>query len=179
MDQSKSPSLLGLLVTIVFVVVGLVYLVVSLNTQDFIWFVTSFSERPTQITINCYGTEIFIRPEDARYEELTAKVNEVLSGNKNWDSLTMSDETYVEYQTTTVMMIMELHYAPRVRIHSFYKYFSNLDSIVIPLDGRHANTHAIFGRTNSKNTAGSLHYSDLPQILDLVETQGICTRPQE
>ncbi len=179
MDKSKSPSLLGLLATVVFVIVGLVYGIVALNTQDVIWFVSSFSERPTQITINCYGNKVFIRPEDARYEGLTTKVNEILSGKKYWDGLTISDETFTEYETSSEMVIMELFYAPRVRIHSFYKYFSDLDSIILPLEGRHAKTNAVFGRRNNKNTAGSLHFDHVPQILEWIETEGICSKPEE
>lgn len=177
MDKSRSPSLLGLIVTVVLLIIGLVYLFVSLNTQDPLWFISSFSARPSQIVINCYGSPVFVRPEDSRYDGLVNKVNEVLSGKKYWDQLTLSDNTYQEYQDTSEMMIMELFYAPRARIHSFYKYFSNLDSIVIPLDGRHASTYAIFGRVNNKNTAGSLHFDNMPQILEWVESQGICVKP--
>ncbi|HLF89453.1 MAG TPA: hypothetical protein VI451_10940 [Anaerolineales bacterium] len=177
MDKSRSPSLGGLIITVVIVVVALMYVFVALNTQDSLWFVPTFAEHPTQIVLNCYGKPLFIRPEDPRYEELVNKVNETLSGNKNWDSLTISDETYAEYQDSSEMMIMELFYAPRVRIHSFYKYFSDLDSIIIPLDGRHAQTNAIFGRTNNASTAGALHYDQIPEIRAFIEEQGICIQP--
>jgi hypothetical protein len=168
---------LGLVLTVVFLVIGLVYLFVSLNTQDPLWFISTFEEQPSQIVINCYGSQVFIRPEDARYAGLTGKVNEILSESKYWDSLTLSEDSYLEYQTSSEMMIMELFYAPRVRIHSFYKYFSNLDSILIPLDGRHAATNAVFGRTNNNNTAGALHYDNIPDIREWVETQNICVKP--
>jgi len=177
MDQSRSPSLVGLIVTVVFLVVALVYIFVSINTQDPLWFISAFSERPVQIVINCYGNQTILRPEDSRYEELVAKINEILSGRKYWDSLSLSDETYTEYLDSPEMMILELFYAPRVRIHSSYKYFSDLDSIIIPLDGRHAKTNAIFGRRNDKNTAGSLHFDHVPEILQLIELQGICNKP--
>ncbi|MCB9135721.1 MAG: hypothetical protein H6636_09860 [Anaerolineales bacterium] len=177
MDKSRSPSLLGLIITVVLLSTSLVYLFVSLNTQDPLWFVSSFSELPTQVVVNCYGEPVFIRPNDARYDGLVAKVNEILSGRKYWDQLTLSEDTYQEYQDTSEMMIIELFYAPRVRIHSFYKYFSNLDSIVVPLDGRHASTYAVFGRVNNTNTAGSLHFDNVPQIRVWIETQGICVKP--
>ena len=177
LDKSRSPSLLGLMVTVVFLIAGLVYLFVTLNTQDPLWFITSFDEKPSQIVINCYGSPVFIRPEDALYEGTVTQINVILSGRKYWDSLTLSDLSYDEMVTSAEMMVMEVFYTPRVRIHSFYKYFSNLDSIVIPLDGRHASTYAIFGRTNQKNTAGALHYDNVPDIRTWVETQGICTKP--
>ncbi|NUM45978.1 MAG: hypothetical protein HUU38_14830 [Anaerolineales bacterium] len=177
MDKSRSPSLFGLLITVLFLSIGLVYLFVSLNTQDPLWFISTFAERPSQIVINCYGSQIFIRPEDSRYDGLVNQVNEVISGSKYWDSLTLSDDTYLIYQDSPEMMVMELFYTPRVRIHSFYKYFSNLDSIIIPLDGRHASTYAIFGRVNETNTAGSLHFDNTPEIRQWVESQGICVKP--
>jgi hypothetical protein len=177
MDHSRSPSLLGLISTVVFLIVSLIYLFVSFNTQDPLWFVSTFSARPVQIVINCYGSQTIIRPEDSRYEGVVTTVNEILSGRKYWDSLSLSDETYTEYVDSPEMMIIELFYAPRIRIHSFYKYFSDLDSIIIPLDGRHANTNAIFGRTNDRNTAGSLHFDHVPEILQWIEAQGICNKP--
>ncbi|MFQ5615046.1 MAG: hypothetical protein ACE5GO_01070 [Anaerolineales bacterium] len=177
MDKTRSPSVFGLLITIVVVIVALIYGFISLNTEDPLWFVASFDEQPEEIFINCYGEEVVLVPEDPQFDGLVTIVNNILSRRKNWDSLTISEETYEDYQRNTQMMIMELYYSQQVRIHSFYKYFSNLDSIIIPLDGRHAKTNAIFGRSNNFNTAGSLHFDDIPAIREHVENQGICITP--
>lgn len=177
MDKSRSPSLAGLVFTVVIVVAVLIYALVALNTQDHLWFVSTFSERPNQIVINCYGEQLILREGSPYFDGLVELINAVLSGRKYWDSTTLSEETYQEYQKSSNMMVIELFYAPRVRIHSFYKYFSNLDSIVIPLDGRHANTNAIFGRVNDLSTAGALHFEGIPDIREYIEEQAICVGP--
>jgi hypothetical protein len=177
MDTQRSPSLTGLLVTVLILIIGLVYIFISLNTEDALWFVPFFNEQPDEIFVNCYGQEIIIIPEDAQYEQIVQVINNSLSGSKNWDSLTLSDITYQDYQNHQEMMILELFYSQPVRIHSIYKFFSDLDSIVIPLDGRHAATGAVFGRSNNLNTAGALHYDEIPAIREFIESQGICTKP--
>ncbi len=177
MDKTQSPSLGGLILTMGALIVALVYIFVAFNTEDPLWFYTKFDEQPVEIFLNCYGNEVLIVPGDPQYGGLVALVNKTLSGRKNWDSLTMSNATYQEYLTSPDMMVMELYYSPQVRIHSFYRYFSNLDSLVIPLVGRHAQTNAVFGRSNNQNTAGSLHYNGIPDIRAYIENEGICTTP--
>ena len=177
MDRSKSPSLLNLGVTAVVIFGALVYGFVALSTEDLAWFISTYNEYPEEIAVNCYGQQSSLFPGDANYDELVSLINETFSGRKNYDSLTMSQDTYTYYSTSDAVMVLELIYTQKVRIHSFYKYFSNLDSIVLPLDGRHSNTNAIFGRSNGLSTAGSLHYITIPQIRTFVEANGICAKP--
>ena len=177
MDKANNPSLLNLALTSVVILIALIYGFVTLSTEDPRWFITTFDEYPEEISLNCYGSEQSLFPGDPDFEELVVKINDVLSTRKNYDSLTMSQETYDYYKTSDAVMVLELIYTQKVRIHSFYKYFSNLDSIVIPLDGRHSNTNAIFGRSNDQGTAGSLHYNLLPEIRELVESRNICAAP--
>jgi hypothetical protein len=106
---------------------------------------------------------------------LNALVNESISGKKNWDALTLSDETYEYYQTNDTMLLLELFYAPPVRIHSTYKFFSSLDNLIIPLDGRHSSTNAVFGRIRGVSTAGSMHIETTAPLIDHLENQGLCS----
>jgi hypothetical protein len=86
----------------------------------------------------------------------------------------MSDDTYIYYQTNSTMMVLELRYQYPVRIHSIYKYFSSLSALVIPLEGRHSQTNAMFGRTGEDFTAGSLHIQNIGAIRDFLSSEGIC-----
>jgi hypothetical protein len=86
----------------------------------------------------------------------------------------MSDDTYANYQNGHDAMVREARYPVRVRIHSTYKYFSHVGALVIPLDGRHANTHAVFGRTGEEFTAGSLHIQNISRMRDYLSAEGIC-----
>ena len=177
MDKTKSPSLLNLAFTALIVIVALVYAIVAISTEDVIWFLPAFNEYPEEIEVNCYGSVFSIYPEDEAYNGLVAIINETLSGRKNYDPLTLSVETYDYYRTSDSVMVLELFYTYQVRVHSFYKFFSNLDSIIIPLDGRHSKTDAIFGRSNGPSTAGSLHYMSMPDVRVYIESQGICNAP--
>jgi hypothetical protein len=177
MDKSKNPSLLNLVVTASVLITTLVYGFVAINTEDALWFYPTFNEIPEEIFINCFGVTATMRPGDAHYDELTTQINTTLSKTKNYDGTTMSDSTYAYYQTSGVVLVLELFYSQPVRIHSFYRFFSDLDSIVIPLVGRHSQSNAIFGRANGLNTAGSLHYAGMPGVLAFIEANGICTQP--
>lgn len=177
MDKTRPPSLINLVIIAALIFAGLYYAIIALSTEDPLWFLPTFEEFPEEIVMNCYGTVTSLRPGDEHYDALVGLVNETLSTSKNYDGLTMSDETYTYYLTDSTVMVLELIYTQKVRIHSTYKFFGNLDSIVIPLDGRHSNTNAIFGRSNGLSTAGALHYLALPDIRAYLGTSGLCQAP--
>lgn len=176
-EQPSQPSLAGLFGTVIIFMIVVGYGFMALNTEDVMWFMSKFEETPQEIVVFCYGTEKVIPVGSAQFNAVTALANEQISGTKNWDSLSMSDETYAHYQTGNDSMVLELRYTPTVRIHSIYKYFSNVGALVIPLDGRHAKTHAVFGRTGEVFTAGSLHIERLGPMQEYLASQGICAMP--
>jgi hypothetical protein len=75
------------------------------------------------------------------------------------------------------MMTVELIYPAPFRIHSPYKYYSNIDSIIIPLDGRHAATNAVFGRHGNLSAAGSFHVETTAPFVDYLAVQDLCRKP--
>ena len=172
----NQPSVLNLAVTALVILVTAVYGIIALNTEDALWFWPTFAETPRGIVIHCYGQDIAVTSGTAQFTGLTALVNEGLSGRKNWDGLSMSDETYLAYQTSPQMLSLEMTYAPPVRVHSTYKYFSSVDTMVIPLDGRHAQTNPVFGRVRGLMTAGSLHLETMAPLLQYVQEQGLCRK---
>ena len=176
-DQPSQPSLTNLFGTVLIFIIVAAYGFVSLNTEDALWFWPKFEAIPQEIVVFCYGDERIIEPGSSQFSELTALTNESVSGRKNWDSLSISDDTYTYYQTSPVVMVLELRYQYPVRIHSIYKYFSNVEALVIPLEGRHSKTNAVFGRTGEEFTAGSLHVQNTGALMDYLSSQGICTAP--
>ena len=176
MDKTKSPSLINLAITSVLLILALVYGIIAMSTQDPAWFVSTFDEFPEEIDLFCYGNLTTLRPEDPHFTGLVQVLNETLSTSKNFDSLTMSDTTYEYYQTSPEVVALEIVYTHKVRIHSIYSFFSNLDSIVIPLVGRHSNVNAVFGRSNGLSTGGSLHFLAMPDVTTFVQESGLCPR---
>jgi hypothetical protein len=118
-----------------------------MSTQDLLWVWPFFSEQSYEIDLHCYGEVVKFKPGSTQFNKLTDLVNDSISGSKNWDGTTLSDDSYSYYQTSDDVMVIELFYAPPVRIHTFYKFYGNVDTIIIPLDGRHSETNALFGRT--------------------------------
>lgn len=172
--QASQPSLLKMVGLSVLLIVPFIYLMIAMSTGDLLWASPVFNERPEAIVVHCYGTDTPVEPGTTQFEELNLLVGETLTGRKRWDPLTMSEVTYQEYQTHPSMMVLELYYGESIRIHSRYKYFSNVRNLVIPLEGRHANTNAIFGRNLNLSTAGSFHVESMEALKEYLATENIC-----
>ena len=170
----SDPSIIKLVTTVVLVVVIIIYVIISLSTGDWLWWNPKFSETPHAMMVQCYGDTITIDPGSYHFGALTKIVDQDLSGRKRWDQLSLSEVTYHDYQTDASMMVLELSFGEPIRIHSNYKFFSNVDQLVIPLDGRHAQTNAIFGLNQGIPTAGSMHVESIASISSYLKNQGIC-----
>ncbi len=177
---ANQPSVGNLIRIAVVIIVILAYGAIALNTGDMLWFWPKFNEKPNAVTIHCYGEDIKLDPYTEQFRELTQLVNKSLSGSKRWDPLSLSDITYEEYLTHPNMMTMEVSYPSSVRIHTETMYFSNVDTLIIPLDARHATSNSIFGRNQAGDpAAGSLHVESIEPLKDYLHNQGICQPPDE
>lgn len=176
-DQPSQPSVTGLIGTVLIFMIVAAYGFMALNTEDALWFWPKFEEKPSEIVVFCYGEPKVLSEGTPHLAEITSLLNEIISGPKNWDTLSMSDETYAHYQTGSDSMVLEARYSSPVRIHTTYKYFSHVGALVIPLDGRHAQTYAVFGRTGTEFTAGSLHVETIRPLKDYLSSEGICSVP--
>lgn len=174
-QQKKKPSLLNLFGTAAVFIVIAVFAMVSLNTGDFLWFWPFFDETPAQITVYCYGKDVALQPGSAAFIELTTIFNENLSGYKNWDSTTMSEESWEDYQTFDQFATLVVSYSEPVRIHSTYKYFSNVDTLIVPLDGRHSASNSVFSIVRGNPGVGSFHIETIDPLIEFMNLQGVCS----
>lgn len=161
----------------ILVLAPIVYFIIALNTGDLLWISPVFDARPQSIVIHCFGEDIGFNEGTPRFEEFTDLVNQALSGSKRWDSLSLSDTTYQEYQNHPQMMVLELSYAQPFRVHSAYKFFSRINTIIIPLEGRHAQTNAVFGRRGDYPAAGSFHVKTTAPLVEYLAVNGLCPQP--
>lgn len=175
--KPHSPSLLSMLLITVPIIAVMFALIVAMNTGDMLWFYPVFDEVPVGMMVYCYGEAEEVRPGDPAFEALNAAVNQVISSTKRWDPLSLSDVTFEEYHTSDQMVVLELYYDPPVRIHSHYKFMKNIDTIIIPLEGRHAQYNTIFGRLGEYIAAGSFHFKTMAPIVDAVQAAGLCQLP--
>lgn len=170
----KSPSIMSLLLIVVISIIVVAYLMISFATGDFLWWNSRFSEKPSALVVHCYGETININPGNYHFGALTEVVNNSLSGRKRWDSLSLSEETYQEYQVNPAMLTVEMFYSEPIRVHSNYKFFSSVDNLIIPIDGRHAKFNTIFGQNQGVPVGGSLHVESTQSIGEYLKNQEIC-----
>lgn len=176
--QKNTPSILNIFWIVIVSVVLIAYGVISLSTRDPLWFWPKFDNKPDHIVLHCYGENMVVDPYSEGFTEITQLVNQTLSGSKRWDPLSLSDTTYQDYLTDSKMMTLELDYPRAVRVHSDTLYFSNVDTLIIPLDGRHAAKNAIFGRTNEgEPVAGSLIVEKTSTLRNYLAGIGLCESP--
>jgi hypothetical protein len=139
------------------------------------------------MTVYCYGTPVEIQRGTAQFNQLATIFNESFSGYKNWDSLTMSLGSWEDYKTENAFATLVISYDQPVRVHSFYKYFSGINKLVMPLDGRHASTNPIFGVSIQRTTSpdgvitltevpgsGSFHIESKEPVIQYLNAENLC-----
>jgi hypothetical protein len=170
----RQPSILNLLVIVVLAVALVVYFMLAFATGDWLWFSNNFRETPNAIVLHCYGETTNLDPASFHFSKFKQIMNETMSGRKRWDPLTMSEATYQDYQTNPQMIVVEFFYPEPVRVHSSYKFYSNVDNLVIPIEGRHAQTNAVFGQASGVPTGGSLHIDSKEAFKTYMTNMDLC-----
>ncbi|HEX9617178.1 MAG TPA: hypothetical protein VGA03_07150 [Anaerolineales bacterium] len=170
----SDPSIKNLVFTVVTVLTIAVYSIISIATGDWFWFSQKFSETPHTVVVYCFGESVEFEPGSYHFKALTEIVNEQMSGRKRWDSLSLSEATYQEYQNSPRMKVIEFYYPEPVRVHNTSKFFSSVDTLIIPLEGRHAQTNAVFGQNDGVSSAGSLHIKSTERLDQYLQNQKIC-----
>lgn len=155
----------------------LIYGIIALNTGDLLWISPVYNYQPQTITLHCFGGDVYLESGSADFEQMTELVNQSITGRKRWDSLSLSDATYEDYQTHPQMMMVELTYSNPIRVHSRYKFFSNVDRIILPLVGRHAQLNAVFGRRLNFQIPGSFLVDDMKPVKDYLAENDLCVEP--
>jgi hypothetical protein len=161
----------------VLVLAPIIYLIIALNTGDLLWASPVFNYQPQIIVIHCFGEDVYLEMGTSDFEAVTNLVNRSLTGRKRWDTLTISNETYEDYQSNSQMMVVELSYSEPIRVHSRYKFYSNVDRLIIPLVGRHAQMNVVFGRRIALSAPGSFHVNTTVPIKDFLTESGLCLEP--
>ena len=172
--ERKQPSILNLAIIVVLAVALVVYFIIASATGDWLWFSGAFRETPNAIVLHCYGETTNLDPGSFHYSKMKEIMNESMSGSKRWDSLTMSEATYRDYQTNPEMIVVEFFYPEPIRVHTSYKFYSHVDNLVIPIDGRHSQTNAVFGQANGIPTGGSLHIDSTEEFKTYMTNMELC-----
>ena len=175
-SAGRTASVLNFLVTIFLAIAVFIYLSLTAYTKDALWFYPVYEGVPAFGVLRCYGEEILLSDDSPHLAAITALVNEQISGDKRWDELNLTDDTFEYYRSNELMMLLEMHYDEPQRIHSFSPFFSNFDTLLIPLDGRHAEKTILFSLINGKPSGGSFHLGTYDPLLNYMEENDLCKR---
>jgi hypothetical protein len=176
-SAGKTVSLLDFLLTIGLVIIVFIYLMLAAYSRDLVWFWPKFDELPVQVLVRCHGQERRLEGTSAEAQEIAWMLNEQISGDKRFDNLNLTTPTYEYYLTDPGVVTLELFYSEPVRIHLPNMYFSNITSLLLPLEGRYANTRIVFGLINGVPAGGSFHVNSTQKIVDYLAESGLCTVP--
>lgn len=177
-SAGRSVSVLNFLITIALAILGFVYISLAAYTKDALWFYPLFDVQPSAGVIRCYGEQITLQENSEHLAAIAGMVNQQISGNKRWDELSLTDATHLDYQTGTDAMILELFYDEPQRIHSTSPFFSGFDSLLIPLDGRHAAANTIFSLVRGKPSGGSFHVETFEPLREYLQAHDICVKSE-
>ncbi len=174
-SAGKNASILNFLFTIGAAIVAFIYLSLTVYTKDALWFYPVFDAQPAFGVLRCYGEEILLPDGSEELNSITKFVNEQVSGDKRWDELNLTDETFEYFQSSELMVLLELHYDEPQRIHSFSPFFSNFTTLLIPLDGRHSDKNIMFSLVRDKPSGGSFHLKTFEPLVSYIQSSGLCT----
>jgi hypothetical protein len=177
MSAGKKASLLNFLLTIALVLALFVYLMVTAYSRDPLWFWPKFEFEPALVVIRCYGSERTLSGVSAEAEAIALLVNQQLSGSKRFDPLSLSAPTLEYYRADPGVVTLELFYAGPVRVHLPNMYFTDLTSLLVPLDGRYADSAIVFGLIDGVPAGGSLHVATNQKIINYLADSALCVKP--
>lgn len=173
----RTASIISFLLTITLSILFLIYFTMMVYTKDALWFYPVFDAMPDRIGIRCYGEEVTLGRDSEHLGAIANLVNTQISGDKRWDELNLTDQTYQDYQTSDTMLVLELFYDEPQRIHSSSPFFSNFNSLLIPLDGRYSNTNIMFALVRGKPSGSSFHITSFEPVKAYITEHAICIKP--
>jgi hypothetical protein len=177
--RGRKASILEFLLTISFAISGLVYFTIAAYTKDMLWFWSKFDSQPSLAVIRCYGEDVYLDGASEELKAITSIVNEQISGRKRWDELNLTDQTYDDYRKSSTIMLLELYYETPQRIHSTSPFFSGFTSLLIPLDGRYAETSILFALINGNPSGSSYHVESFSGVTEYLAQTGLCITRQD
>ncbi len=175
-SRGKNASLWDFFITIGIAAVFFIYFTLAIYTKDALWFWPIYSAEPSFITLRCYGKEVILEGDWPETKALTTMVNEQLTGDKRWDELNLTDQTYEYYLSDPSMMLLEFHYSEPQRIHSSSMFFAGFDTLIIPLDGRYANMEIVFSLINNKPAGSSFHINSFDGVREFLKSEDLCIK---
>lgn len=176
-SRGTTASVVEFLLTVIAAIAALVYLSMTAYTKDGLWFWPVFNAQPSSLVIYCYGNQVSLDGTSADAQELARLLNDQLSGDKRWDELTLTNDTYNDYVSDPAFLVLEYIYPEGQRVHSPSPFFTGFTSLILPVDARHADSNTVFSLINGKPAGGSYHVESILPIKNYIYQSNVCVKP--
>lgn len=168
------PSILKSLSIFILAILGFGYLSIAVSTGDLLWFWPAFNGKPASITVHCAGRLRPVPPGSNAFEQLSNGLNDELWGLNQWQTLSLSEATWNDYVLGEESQVLEYRFSPYETIHSYFRFFKNFDTLIVPLEGRHANSNPVFGLKGELILPGSFRLESNAPLQEIVREYNLC-----
>lgn len=154
------------------IVLGIWYLVNLLNTGNPFWFLPiQPSYTPSRIVIYNYGQVVTIRPGDPAFNTLVSGLNDSLAAFQNQAlvDIGISDETLQRYHDQE--LVLDIYFPDEIKFNLPIR-FSQVNNLLIPIDGRHSDSRYVFLGKNGQYLAGALQVMSRQPLDDALRLLG-------
>jgi hypothetical protein len=172
MEPAKPVKIWQPLLVLVLFAVGIIWLVNTFNTGNPLWFWSGQPEfRPSRIIIHHYGTATTLEPGMEGYEALTAALNESFANfvNAGLVDIGISEETVARYYEQE--FVLEVTYPETIQFNTAVR-MTNVNQLLIPIDGRHSEQAYVFLGNNGFWLAGAMQLPGLGPIEGVLRELG-------
>ena len=148
------------------------YMVGALNTGNWLWILPiQPTYEPSRIVIRDQGQSTEYRPGEAGFTELAEALTTAFADFSNMDlvPLGLSDVTLQEYSDTGV--VLEAYYPQNIRFNSIVR-MSNVNQLLIPIQGRHSGLHYVFPGSDGRWLTGAFVMANDQPIFDALRELG-------
>lgn len=172
MDERRNASVLQPFLMFIAVLLFIVYLVGALNTGSWLWILPIQPHyEPSRILIRDHGRSVEYRPGDAGFDRIAAALDTAFADFSNLDlvPIGLSDETLQDYSESS--LVMEVYYPQDIRFNTIVR-MSNVNQLLIPIEGRHAGNRYVFLGSDGRWLTGAFVMADDQPVHEVLRALG-------
>lgn len=171
-ERNSRSGILQPFLMMVGAIVLIIYFIGALNTGNWFWILPiQPTYVPSRIVIRNHGQVTEYRPEDPEFAILREALDNAFSDFSNLDlvPIGLSEGTLQEYNESSV--VMEIYYPQPIRFNTIVR-MSNVNQLLIPIEGRHSGYRYLFPGSDGQWLAGAFVMEDEQPIYTTLRKLG-------
>ena len=161
METSSKTRLREPVIILVVILLLIYWAINAANTNNMLWFLPiQPTLQPTRIVVRNYGQTVELFPGSPGFSELSQALNDTFAhGFDNTDlvSIGLSDETLRRYMEEE--LVIESYFGAPISFNTQVR-MTNVNQLLIPLDGTHADQRYLFFGSKGEWRVGAMVLSD-------------------